>query len=476
MAVSEKSKATSDVYSREDLKIKKKKKKGTKKVKDESDQNQDYSDVEHLVEKVCTLCQRPIPVFFFKNEEQVKRLPERSLTPLLLLLKDDMQKKAAFLKYLKVSTKFIEACSCVDPQHSYCLSAQVTRSKKIFCHTCKDPYKYFIKEEKICNTKLLKLIATYIVVFVVAMLCTSGLMIIDGYMKFRHVKENPDQIRQVVEQSNTIINPEGVDVGDATIETFEFWLAIRWNLLIPISIIILIILLWCFYFTYQDEIALRQRIVYLEVRPKSQEIQRIQSKQNLNVIIESNSRRKNNNSLFDKLWYTKRQEAFRSKQQSEKKFEGYVFDGQGFVAHSSALIKVTDKEYKESIVQLNIPKLFPTDCKNNQNLSKAGYQAQLSQRRHTVTVKDYQKDYGRTRTMTIPELSSDSSTSNRFDGNENKDGFQSLKEIIDKSPEDIAASLPKINRKPTLQVIDFAELENEEEKNEPSENASTPLS
>ena len=131
-------------------------------------------------------------MFFHKNDEQVKRLPERSLTPLLLSLKEDMQKKAAYLRYLKVSTKFIEACGCTEHQHSYCLSAQVTKSKKIFCHTCKEPYKYFIKEEKICNTKLLKLIATYVIVFACALLCTAGLMVIDGWMKYNHVRENAE--------------------------------------------------------------------------------------------------------------------------------------------------------------------------------------------------------------------------------------------------------------------------------------------
>jgi hypothetical protein len=61
----------------------------------------------------------------------VRRLPERSLTKLLLLLKEDMQKKAAYLKYLKVSAKFIEACDCEEKVHAYCLTAQVTRSQKI---------------------------------------------------------------------------------------------------------------------------------------------------------------------------------------------------------------------------------------------------------------------------------------------------------------------------------------------------------
>ena len=166
-------------------------------------------------------------------------MPERSLTPLLLSLKEDMQKKAAFLRYLKVSTKFIEPCLCQDPVHQYCISALVTRTKKIYCQTCNQPYKYFIKEEKICNTKLLKLIAAYIVVFAASMVATVGLMIIDGYLKYLHVRDHPEKVEALLKTS---------ELED--VENFNFWAAIRWDLLPPVGVIILVILIWCFYFTY----------------------------------------------------------------------------------------------------------------------------------------------------------------------------------------------------------------------------------
>lgn len=113
---------------------------------------------------------------------------------MLISLKEDMLKKAAYLKYLKVSTKFIQACECSKPVHSYCLSALVTRTKKIRCTNCNQPFRYFIKKEKICNAKLLKLIIGYLVVFFFAMIATVGLIILDGWMKFRHAKDNPDMI------------------------------------------------------------------------------------------------------------------------------------------------------------------------------------------------------------------------------------------------------------------------------------------
>jgi hypothetical protein len=179
-----------------------------------------------MMEKICGLCARTTPVFFYKNEEQVKRLPERSLTPLLQELKEDMKHKANYLKYLKVSTRFIEACHCAEPVHAYCLSAQVTRSKKIYCPTCKEPYRYFIKEEKICDTKLLKLVAIYFLVFVLILLGLAGIMIFDGYLKFQK------------------------DLNKHPPAYTTFWDAVRWNLLAPMSVVICLFLIWCFYLTY----------------------------------------------------------------------------------------------------------------------------------------------------------------------------------------------------------------------------------
>lgn len=92
------------------------------------------------------------------------------------------------------------------------------------------------------------MIAVYIVVFVIAIVCTTGFMIIDGYMKYRRIKDDAEAIAEVLATS---------EIAGFKFESFTLWSAVRWNLLVPISLIILVILVWCFYFTYQDEIALR---------------------------------------------------------------------------------------------------------------------------------------------------------------------------------------------------------------------------
>ena len=61
----------------------------------------------------------------------------------------------------------------------------------------------------------------------------------------------------------------------------------------------------------------RKKLIYVEVRSKDEKISRIISKENLNTVIETNTRKKNNNQLFDKFWYQTR----------EKKSQSQIYDG-----------------------------------------------------------------------------------------------------------------------------------------------------
>jgi hypothetical protein len=40
------------------------------------------------------------------------------------------------------------------------------------------------------------------------------------------------------------------EIAGHTFDHFTLWSAVRWNLLFPIAMIILVILVWCFYSTY----------------------------------------------------------------------------------------------------------------------------------------------------------------------------------------------------------------------------------
>ena len=57
------------------------------------------------------------------------------MTQLVIDMKEDMDAKANYLKYLKISPKFIKACNCANEMvHSYCITARIIRSQRIYCN------------------------------------------------------------------------------------------------------------------------------------------------------------------------------------------------------------------------------------------------------------------------------------------------------------------------------------------------------
>lgn len=96
---------------------------------------------------LCELCNKELPVLFYKNEDLVKRMPDHTLNPFLKAVKNDLFNNEQYLKYLRVSSKFIRPCLCKKPVHTYCITAQVIRSGCVCCKVCKQQYKLFVKEE-----------------------------------------------------------------------------------------------------------------------------------------------------------------------------------------------------------------------------------------------------------------------------------------------------------------------------------------
>ena len=91
---------------------------------------------------------------------------------------------------------------------------------------------------------------------------------------------------------------------------FNIRRSVRWTDLIPMFFILLILLIWCFYFHLNRVLQERKKLIFVEIRQHDDAISRVESKTNLNLVIESNLRKKNNNSLFDKFWYETRQSRF----------------------------------------------------------------------------------------------------------------------------------------------------------------------
>lgn len=104
-------------------------------------------DFDDSVSVLCKLCNKEQPIQFSRNEEAIKNIPVQNMTPFLEQMKSDLLAKAPYLKFLKLSSKFIKACECKHPVHAYCITAQVIRNACVYCKKCGCQYKVFVKQE-----------------------------------------------------------------------------------------------------------------------------------------------------------------------------------------------------------------------------------------------------------------------------------------------------------------------------------------
>ena len=111
-----------------------------------------------------------------------------------------MEAKANYLKYLKISAKFINPCGCPSNQvHSYCMTAKIIRSQRIFCQRCGTAYNLFIKQEKMCSGKLLSLLFKYFLFLMIMFITAASFLILDAYLKTREAQNNPEVAKATFE-------------------------------------------------------------------------------------------------------------------------------------------------------------------------------------------------------------------------------------------------------------------------------------
>ena len=100
--------------------------------------------------------------------------------------------------------------------------------------------------------------------------------------------------------------------------------------MLPFGLFVFVIVTWLFYFAFNEDVSTRKKLVYVEVREFDADISRIEAKINMKTVLESSLKHKNDNSLFDKLYYVNRE----ARAQKSRE-EGFVFDGQGLVTGGS---------------------------------------------------------------------------------------------------------------------------------------------
>ena len=144
------------------------------------------------------MCNRAEPLFFYGNEDAVKRLPEGYLSPIQKRMKRDLKRSSKkyqpgyYLKYLNCSSKFIQPCDCGTFVHSYCMTAKIIQDRKIYCPGCESHYNFSIKREQGLISALANVMAhyTFLLIAIFGSICLF--ILADHYLKHKHALKFPD--------------------------------------------------------------------------------------------------------------------------------------------------------------------------------------------------------------------------------------------------------------------------------------------
>ena len=99
-----------------------------------------------------------------------------------------------------------------------------------------------------------------------------------------------------------------VDSMDGSI--FSVYDIENWIVMAPLTIILGIIMIWCFYFRFMKAVMARKRLIWVEVLDQKKSdiyISRFHAKENLHLVGEVTQKLRSYNHLFDKYWYRQRE-------------------------------------------------------------------------------------------------------------------------------------------------------------------------
>lgn len=185
---------------------------------------------------------------------------------------------------MRINTKFIQACKCEEKiNHSYCISALVVRSQRIYCKDCGAYYFLYVKSEKLCSQELFTVMAKYVGIFLLLLAFAVCTLLLDSYLKQKH--------QNIVNNTNN---------------SFSITSNSNWIVMVPLTIILMSIMAWCFYFRFIKAVQSRRRLIWFEVLDQKNNefnISRYQAKENMHLINEVTNKLKSLNYLFDKYWY-----------------------------------------------------------------------------------------------------------------------------------------------------------------------------
>jgi hypothetical protein len=154
---------------------------------------------------------------------------------------------------------------------------------------------------------LFGVIGRYICLFLLLIVFAQCTLFLDSFLKQSH------RSKQLSESSDGTVtvdkDKDGIDDSKDN-AIFNINDIENWIVMAPLTIILGVIMVWCFYFRFMKAVLARRRLIWVEVlNQKNSEmfVSRFQAKQNLHLVGEVTQKLKSYNYLFDKYWYRQRE-------------------------------------------------------------------------------------------------------------------------------------------------------------------------
>jgi hypothetical protein len=195
-------------------------------------------------------------------------------------------------------------------------------------------------------SRLLAKICNYILITFLIVGATISLIVLDCYSKVKNAQKDPT----AAQQSQILSQQRAEEIFGWLISApdyskpFSVRSSVRWKDVLSVMIAVVLMLAWCYYYHIQRTLRDRDKLSSIEVQDFGSPITRMQSKQSLNMALETGARQKNNSRMFNKFWYRTREKAL------SDDLNGLLLDRRGFqtlAEDPESLMPVTTTELKK---------------------------------------------------------------------------------------------------------------------------------
>ena len=137
--------------------------------------------------------------------------------------------------------------------HSYCVTAFVLRSQKIYCKECFAYFRLYVKSERILNSAYLTSAIKMAAMFAIFGSGIYGIYYLDLYLK---AIDKRDIVNNDKKENG---EEDYISIGDAIPQVQNSFIVV------PLIVVLVIIIAWCFYLRFVMAFMKRKRLVWVEV-------------------------------------------------------------------------------------------------------------------------------------------------------------------------------------------------------------------